>query len=48
MKLRSLLETSGADCQFHPVQTRDALIDYFRRHQVVYRVAIASPPAIAA
>jgi 2',3'-cyclic-nucleotide 2'-phosphodiesterase (5'-nucleotidase family) len=38
MKLRSLLERSEANCTFHPVQTRDALIDYFRRHQVVERI----------
>ncbi len=38
MKLRSLLESPGANCQFHPVQTRDALIDYFRRHKVVHKL----------
>src|SRR5437879_34250 len=31
MKLRALLETPAANCTFHPVQTRDAMIDYFRR-----------------
>jgi 5'-nucleotidase / UDP-sugar diphosphatase len=41
MKLRALLETSGADCQFHPVQTRDALIDHFRRHRIVHKIAVA-------
>jgi len=48
MKLRALLDASGASCQFHPVQTRDALIDYFRRHQVVHKVAVANSLAIAA
>ena len=26
-------------CTFHHVQTRDTLIDYFRRHQVVHKIA---------
>ena len=39
MKLRALLETPAAQCTLHPVQTRDAMIDYFRRHQVVHRIA---------
>jgi 2',3'-cyclic-nucleotide 2'-phosphodiesterase/3'-nucleotidase len=39
MKLRAMLETPAANCTLHPVQTRDALIDYFRRHKVVHRVA---------
>ena len=38
MKLRDLLETPATNCTFHPVQTRDAMIDYFRRHQVVHRI----------
>ena len=38
MKLRALLETPATHCTFHPVQTRDAMIDYFRRHQVVHKV----------
>jgi hypothetical protein len=37
MKLRDLLERPDAKCAFHPVQTRDAVIDYFRRHKVVRR-----------
>ena len=37
MKLRDLLDRPEAKCTFHPVQTRDALIDYFRRHKVVHR-----------
>jgi 2',3'-cyclic-nucleotide 2'-phosphodiesterase (5'-nucleotidase family) len=39
MKLRALLETPATRCTFHPVQTRDAMIDYFRRHQVVHKIA---------
>jgi 2',3'-cyclic-nucleotide 2'-phosphodiesterase/3'-nucleotidase len=38
MKLREILERPDAKSAFHPVQTRDALIDYFRRHKMVYRV----------
>ena len=38
MKLRALLETPAANCTFHQVQTRDALIDYFRRHEVVHKI----------
>ena len=40
MKLRTILDTSAADCAFHPLQTRDALIDYFRRHRIVRRIDI--------
>lgn len=39
MKLRALLETPVTQCTLHPIQTRDALIDYFRRHQVVHKIA---------
>jgi 2',3'-cyclic-nucleotide 2'-phosphodiesterase (5'-nucleotidase family) len=39
MKLRALLERPEANCVLHPVQTRDAIIDYFRRHKVVQRIA---------
>ncbi len=35
MKLRSILERPEAGCTFHPVQTREALIEYFRRHRLV-------------
>jgi len=35
MKLRAMLEKPEAGCTFHHVETRDALIDYFRRHQVI-------------
>ena len=38
MKLREILDRPEAKCTFHPVQTRDALIDYFRRHKVVRRI----------
>ena len=47
MKLRALLETPAANCQLHSMQTRDALIDYFRRHRVVHKVAVANSLAIA-
>jgi 5'-nucleotidase / UDP-sugar diphosphatase len=40
MKLRALLETPAARCTFQPVQTRDALIDFFRRHQTVRKIDI--------
>ena len=40
MKLRALLDRPEANCVLHPVQTRDAVIDYFRRHKVVQRIAI--------
>ena len=39
MKLSALLETPAASCVMHPVQTRDALIDYFRRHKIVHKIA---------
>ena len=39
MKLRALLDRPEANCVLHPVQTRDAVIDYFRRHKVVQRIA---------
>jgi 2',3'-cyclic-nucleotide 2'-phosphodiesterase (5'-nucleotidase family) len=48
MKLRLLLETPTVNCTLHPVQTRDALIDYFRRHKVVHRITAAGDSAIAA
>jgi len=38
MKLRDLLERPETNCRMHPVQTREALIDYFRRHKVVHRI----------
>jgi len=39
MKLRALLDRPESNCVLHPVQTRDAVIDYFRRHKVVQRIA---------
>ncbi len=45
MKLRDLLDRPEAKCTFHPVQTRDALIDYFRRHKVVHRNPCERPQA---
>ena len=48
MKLRALLETPAAKCVMHPVQTRDALIDYFRRHKIVHKIAAAGGLAAAA
>jgi 5'-nucleotidase / UDP-sugar diphosphatase len=48
MKLRALLEAPSAKCILHPVQTRDAVIDYFRRHQVVRRIAVAADLEAAA
>jgi 2',3'-cyclic-nucleotide 2'-phosphodiesterase/3'-nucleotidase len=46
MKLRTLLENPAANCTLHPVQTRDAVIDYFRHHKIVYK--IAGPNRLAA
>ena len=48
MKLRTLLEPPAVNCTLHPVQTRDALIDYFQRHKIVHRIAVAQDRAIAA
>jgi 5'-nucleotidase / UDP-sugar diphosphatase len=48
MKLRALLETPSANCVMHPVQTRDALIDYFRRHKIVHKIAAAGELGAAA
>jgi len=48
MKLRALLDRPEANCVLHPVQTRDAVIDYFRRHKVVRRIAATTPLATAA
>jgi 2',3'-cyclic-nucleotide 2'-phosphodiesterase (5'-nucleotidase family) len=47
MRLRALLETSAADCRLHDIQTRDALIEYFRRHKVVHKLAAPLLPAAA-
>ena len=48
MKLRALLDRPEANCVLHPVQTRDAVIDYFRRHKVVRKIAAMPPLEIAA
>jgi 5'-nucleotidase / UDP-sugar diphosphatase len=48
MKLRALLETSAVNCALHPLQTRDALVDYFRRHKIVRKIAATNPLPIAA
>src|SRR5215831_3351667 len=48
MKLRALLDRPEANYVLHPVQTRDAVIDYFRRHKVVRRIADACRWAFAA
>jgi 2',3'-cyclic-nucleotide 2'-phosphodiesterase (5'-nucleotidase family) len=48
MKLRAILETQEAHCVFHDVQTRDALIDYFRRHKVVRKSLWATRMSAAA
>jgi hypothetical protein len=32
----------------HPVQTRDALIDYFRRREIVHRIAVMTNWPVAA
>jgi len=48
MKLRALLETPSASCVMHPVQTRDSLIDYFRRHKIVHKIVTAGELAAVA
>ena len=48
IKLRALLERPEANYVLHPVQTRDALIDYFQRHKIVHRIAAEIPVEIAA
>lgn len=48
MKLRALLERPEANYVLHPVQTRDALIDYFQRHKIVHRIVGGIPVEIAA
>jgi 5'-nucleotidase / UDP-sugar diphosphatase len=48
MKLRALLERPESNCVLHPVQTRDAVIDYFRRHKSVQRIAANWPLNVAA
>jgi 5'-nucleotidase / UDP-sugar diphosphatase len=41
MKLREMLARPDARMTFHPVQTREALIAYFRRHKVIDRRLLA-------
>jgi 5'-nucleotidase / UDP-sugar diphosphatase len=48
MKLRTLLETPAVNCTLHQVQTRDALIDYFRRHKTVHKIGVKNRLAVAA
>jgi 5'-nucleotidase / UDP-sugar diphosphatase len=48
MKLRTFLERPEANCVLYPVQTRDALISYFQRHNTVHRITAINPLAIAA
>src|SRR5947208_1375234 len=48
MKLRALLERPESKCVLHPVQTRDAVIDYFRRHTIVQSVGAIAVLGIAA
>jgi hypothetical protein len=48
MKLCALLKRPEANYVLHPVQTRDALIDYFQRHKIVHRIAGGIPVEIAA
>ena len=47
MKLRALLDRPESNCVLHPVQTRDAVIDYFQRHKVV-RIGAITPLGFAA
>jgi 2',3'-cyclic-nucleotide 2'-phosphodiesterase (5'-nucleotidase family) len=39
MKLRALLNRPEAKRVLNPLQTRDALIEYFQRHKTVHRIA---------
>jgi 5'-nucleotidase / UDP-sugar diphosphatase len=48
MKLRALLDRPESNCVLHPIQTRDAVIDYFRRHKIVQRIGGITPLGIAA
>jgi len=46
MKLRALLEKPAANYILHPVQTRDALVEYFQRHKIVHGIAAKIPVTI--
>jgi 2',3'-cyclic-nucleotide 2'-phosphodiesterase (5'-nucleotidase family) len=48
MTLRALLERPEANYVLHPLQTRDALIEYFQRHNIVHRIAAGIPVTTAA
>ena len=48
MKLRAFLERPESNCVLHPVQTRDALIDYFLRRKVVQRIGAITALRMAA
>jgi 2',3'-cyclic-nucleotide 2'-phosphodiesterase/3'-nucleotidase len=48
MKLRALIDRPEANRVLHPVQTRDAVIDYFRRHKVVQRIVAVPQLGITA
>jgi len=48
MKLRALLERPEARRALHPLQTRDALIEYFQRHKTLHRIAETSLRPLAA
>ncbi|MBA3962019.1 MAG: bifunctional metallophosphatase/5'-nucleotidase [Chthoniobacterales bacterium] len=47
MKLREILGRPEARSIIQPVQTRDALIEYFLRHQMVGRIGLSSQKAAA-
>jgi len=38
MKLRDLIQSPAANRQLHPIQTRDAIIEYFQRHKIIRRI----------
>jgi len=48
MKLRALLDRPETNRVLHPVQTRDAVIEYFRQHRVVQRIVAIPLLEIAA
>ncbi len=48
MRLRAILDAPDAKCTFHDLQTRDALIEYFRRHKVVRKSDLTCSVAAAA
>ena len=48
MKLRALLDRPEVNRVLHPLQTRDALIEYLQRYKTVHRIGAGIPVAIAA